>query len=207
MLALNRLEIFMQTQEPFDELSEDLSSSMTAIYPPLTTPQSIEIRPAGGELWGVREARFTTRTLKVTEVPRPLLKTFLKTWDRCQLAVYLLFDARAKNHAAQVCVGRTIIGAVFTEFKPQGRKNMSWQTALVLTPGLDAATSRQAEFLEWLCIQGAKSAGKFEVVHRDNLTRPYVYSRDEIDCLDYYKHGSILLSTLGFHIFPTGRPT
>lgn len=168
-----------------------------------TRAKTLQIFLPSGDPQGIRQAEITTRIVRLIEVPRALLKDFLAMPESAGGAVYFLFGDREEAAKPQVYIGQT------TDLKKRLVKHQKekdfWQRAVVMLSRAESLTTTHSLYLERLCIQRAKEAGRFSVENdtngnKLNTTRPL-----EAECEELFETGETLMSTLGFQLFE--KPT
>jgi hypothetical protein len=82
-------------------------------------PQTIQIYLPQGDPAGIRMADITTRTVRVFEVPRPLLRDFRDMPESKQVGVYFLFGSSPAGRPA-CYIGQT--GAIGDRLKEHSEK-------------------------------------------------------------------------------------
>lgn len=168
--------------------------------------QTIQIFLPAGDARGIRIAEITTRIVQVIEVPRSLLADFLKMAESDQVAVYFLFGQDEDGHAQRIYIGQT--GDLRKRLVKHNKEKDFWQRALVLISKTNSLTQTHALFLEWLCIQEAKAAGRYVTENGNDGSKPHTPGPLEADCQEIFETGRTLLATLGYPAFdPVAKPT
>jgi predicted GIY-YIG superfamily endonuclease len=162
-----------------------------------TTPKTIQIFLPSGDPRGIRIAEITTRIVQVIEVPRSLLPEFLKMDESGRVAVYFLFGG--DDEERQVYIGQT--GDLRGRLKNHNNEKDFWDRALVLVSRTESLTLTHAVFLEWLCIQNTREAGRYSDLNGNSGSRPHTPAPLEAECHEFFETGSTLLATLGFPLF------
>ena len=152
-----------------------------------------------GDARGVRIAEVTTRIVQTIEVPRKSLDEFFAMPESKQVAVYFLFGQAEDDDTHQVYIGQT--GSLNNRLSTHNKEKDFWQRAVVLISRTHSLTQTHALFLEWFCIQQAKSAGRYETFNGNGGSKPYTPAPLEADCLEIFETGRTLLATLGYPIF------
>lgn len=163
------------------------------------TPKTIQIFLPGGDPQGIRVAEITTRIVQLIEVPRSLLGDFLKMPESDQVALYFLFGEAEDGSEQRVYIGQT--GDLRTRMTDHNKKKDFWERALVLISRTNSLTQTHALFLEWHCLQAARTAGRYNDENGNSGTKPHTPAPLEADCLEIFDTGHVLLATLGFPIF------
>ena len=167
------------------------------------TPKTIQIFLPSGDPRGLRIAEITTRIVQVIEVPRSLLQEFIKRPESGQVALYFLIGDEGDGTDPEVYLGQT--GDLRTRLVSHNQKKDFWQRALVLISRTNSLTQTHALFLEWYCLQAARTAGRCADQNGNSGSKPHTPAPLEADCLEMFETGSALLATLGYPLFdPVG---
>ena len=103
----------------------------------------------------------------------------------------------------EVYVGQT--GDLRTRLVSHNQKKDFWQRALVLISRTHSLTQTHALFLEWCCLQAARTAGRYADQNGNSGSKPHTPAPLEAECLEMFETGSALLATLGYPLFdPVG---
>lgn len=161
--------------------------------------KTIQIFLPNGDPRGIRIAEITTRIVRVIEVPRSLLSDFLKMSESSGGAVYFLFGNGEDTVKPKAYIGQT--GDVRQRLATHNNKKDFWERAVVMLSRADSLTITHSHYLERLCIQRAKEAGRYSIENdtdgnKLNTTKPL-----EAECEELLETGETLLATLGFPIF------
>lgn len=162
-------------------------------------PKTIQIFLPTGDARGIRIAEVTTRIVQAIEVPRKSLDEFFAMPESKQVAVYLLFGQAEDDDTPQVYIGQT--GSLYNRLSAHNKEKDFWQRAVVLVSRTHSLTQTHALFLEWFCIQQAKSAGRYHAFNGNNGSKPHTPDPLEADCFEIFETGRTLLATLGYPIF------
>ncbi len=171
-----------------------------------TTPKTIQIFLPGGDPTGIRVAEITTRIVQVIDVPRKLLPEFFAMAESTQVGVYYLVAVPEDGGEPQVYIGQT--GDLRGRLKQHDAdsKKEFWERALVLISRTQTLTQTHALFLEWLSIQAARKAGRYQDANANGGSRPYTPAPMEADCYEIFETGKALLATLGHPLFNAMAP-
>jgi len=137
----------------------------------------------------------------VTEVPRSLLNEYFLMNESQQDAIYFLIGGDDETTDQRVYIGQT------SGLKDRLKSHNSnpnkdfWQRALILTTRTNSLTSTHTLFLEHLCLQKIREAGRYSDENANNGIKPYTPPPLEADCYEIFESGSTLLATLGFPLF------
>ena len=163
-------------------------------------PQTIQIFLPSGDPQGIRIAEITTRIVRVVAVPRALLPEFLAMPEAVGGAVYLLVSGDEETVRPAAYIGQT--GDLRQRLSQHNRDSKrDWQHAVVILSRADSLTATHSLYLERLCIQAAKQAGRYAVWNdtngnRLNTTRPL-----EAECEELLETAKVLIAILGFPVF------
>ncbi|WP_322997102.1 GIY-YIG nuclease family protein [Castellaniella sp.] len=144
-------------------------------------------------------AEITTRIVQAIEVPRSLLSDFIAMPESDQVAVYFLFGQGEDGASQKLYVGQT--GDLRKRLVKHNKEKDFWQRAVVLISRTNSLTQTHALFLEWLCIQQAKVAGRYLTENGNDGSKPHTPAPLEADCHEIFDTGRTLLATLGYPVF------
>jgi predicted GIY-YIG superfamily endonuclease len=149
-------------------------------------------------------AELTTRIVQVIEVPRILMRDFLQMPESNQVCLYFLFGEAEENEGQAVYIGQT--GDLRARLVTHNRDKEFWERALILISRTNSLTQTHALFLEWYCLQAARTAGRYPDLNNNSGSKPHTPRPLAAECEEIYETGKALLSTLGFPLFdPIGR--
>lgn len=163
----------------------------------MALPQTIQIYLPQGDPAGIRMAEITTRTVRVFEVPRPLLREFREMPESKQVGVYYLFGSSPAGRASSY-IGQS--GNIGDRLKQHSDKKEFWDHALVAVSLTNTWTNTHTGFMEWQSIRKATDAGRFELHNANDASNPHTPAPLESDCREYLETISVLLTTLGYPI-------
>lgn len=164
--------------------------------------QTIQIYLPQGDPAGIRMAEITTRTVRVFEVPRPLLRDFRSMPESKQVGVYFLFDSSASGRAA-CYIGQS--GSIGDRLKEHSDKKEFWDHALVAVSLANTWTNTHTGYMEWTAIKRATEAGRYELHNRNDASNPHTPAPLESDCREYLETISVLLTTLSYPVLEPVR--
>lgn len=160
-------------------------------------PRTIQIFLPSGDPSGVRVAEITTSIIRLIEVPRVLLATFLSMSEANQVGIYFLIGG---DDSHTLYVGQS--GEVGKRLLQHGKDpTKDWERALVLVSMTSNLTQTHALYLESLSIERAKSCQRYNLTNSNSGQRPFTPVPLQADCEEIHDIGSILLATLGYPIF------
>lgn len=164
------------------------------MLPGMALPQTIQIYLPQGDPTGIRMAEFTTRTVRVFEVPRPLLSEFRKMQEASQGGVYYLLGTSDAGRPLAY-IGQT--GAVGDRLQGHDGTKPFWDRALVAVSLTNSWTNTHTWFMEWQSIRVAKASGRYALENGNDASNPHTPAPLEADCREYLSTISMLLATLG----------
>ncbi|MCF3140815.1 GIY-YIG nuclease family protein [Paenarthrobacter sp. AR 02] len=165
-------------------------------------PQTIQIYLPQGDPAGIRMAEITTRTVRVFEIPRPLLRDFRDMPESKQVAVYFLFGSSSSG-LPSCYIGQT--GSVGERLKQHSDKKDFWDRALVAVSLTNAWTNTHTGYMEWQAIQSATHAERYGLHNGNEASNPHTPPPLESDCREYLETISVLLTTLGYPVLEPVR--
>ena len=156
--------------------------------------QTIQIYLPSGDPAGLRIANLTTRTVRVFDVPRSLLPDFMKRPESAQVGVYYLFGSK-EDETPQCYIGQS--GNVGIRLQQHTSSKDFWTKAMVAVSLTNEWTATHAAYLEWLSIDRARRAGRYNLVNGNQASNPYTPEPLEADCQEFIDTVAVLLATLG----------
>ncbi len=164
-----------------------------------THPQTIQIFLPSGDAQGIRIAGITTRIVRVIDVPRSLLGDFLKMPEAAQVGVYFLLGEDEESAQPKVYIGQT--GSLGERIADHHKKKDFWNRALIAVSLTQNLTGTHSLFLEWMSIQAAHSAARYQMENGTTGSRPHTTAPLEAECNELHETIRVLLTTLGYPIF------
>ncbi|QUR68941.1 DUF4357 domain-containing protein [Mycobacterium spongiae] len=161
----------------------------------MTRPQTIQIFLPSGSPTGIRVASITTRTVRVFDVPRPLLGEFLKEPEAQRVGLYFLIGPAETDERPQAYIGQS--GNIGDRLPQQAASKDFWNRAIVGVSLTNEWTSTHVAYLEWLSIARAAQVGRYELVNGNQASNPYTPRPLEADCHEFLETIGVLLATLG----------
>lgn len=157
------------------------------------TPKTIQISLPNGDPRGIRIADFDGSSVRVIEVPRRLMHTFIKMPESHQVAVCFTIGSAAPNEQ-WVEIDRT------RECMIRAQQMGRWaQRALVIIS--HSFEESYSMFLQWHCQQAIQWAGRYKILTDQDDYRPETPTSVETECLKDFEAASTLLTTLGYPLF------
>lgn len=168
--------------------------------------KTIQIFLPTGEPRGIRVAELTTRIVQAVAIPRSDLATAKARPELDHVAVYFLFGESEGAAKPIVYIGQT--EDVRKRLDQHNANKDFWQTAVLGISRTQSFTQAHIRYLEWFCLEKAKSVGRFTVDNGNAPSKPFVTEPMESDLLDAFDTLSTLLGTLGYPLFdPIIRPS
>ncbi|MEH8044564.1 GIY-YIG nuclease family protein [Gallibacterium anatis] len=160
-------------------------------------PKTLQIFLPTGEPQGIRIIEESTSIMRVIEVPRRDLATFLKMEESAQVAVYFLIGGADND---EVYIGQSgEVGKRIERHHIEDKKD--WSRALVLISLTQNLTQTHALYLEWLAIEKAKSCQRFSLSNGNKGQKTHTPPPLKAACETMFEIADLLLSTLGYPIF------
>jgi predicted GIY-YIG superfamily endonuclease len=125
--------------------------------------RTIQIYLPNGDPSGIRVAELTTSVLRVVEIPRHQLNMFLKMPESSQVGLYLLFSENEENSGKMLYIGQS--GDLKIRLTNHHQKKDFWNKVLVVLSLTNNMTQTHALYLEWLAIERAQQAGRYQVLN------------------------------------------
>ncbi|MBT8159615.1 GIY-YIG nuclease family protein [Arthrobacter terricola] len=154
----------------------------------LPLPQTIQIYLPQGDPVGIRMAEITTRTVRLFEVPRPLLRDFRDMPESKQVGVYFLFGSSSSDRPS-CYIGQS--GAIGDRLKQHSDKKDFWDHALVAVSLTNTWTNTHAGYMEWQAIKRSTEAGRYALDNGNDASNPHTPAPLESDCREYLETISI----------------
>lgn len=157
-------------------------------------PQTIQIFLPQGDPSGLRQAEITTRTVRVFEVPRALVTTFLQMPEANQVGLYFLFGAQDED-IPECYIGQS--GNIGRRLRQHVEGKEFWERALIAVSLTNSWTDTHVGFMEWQAIRTAVGGGRYSLLNGNSASNRHTPLPLESDCLEYLETISVLLATLG----------
>lgn len=165
-------------------------------------PQTIQIFLPLGDPSAIRQAEITTRTVRVFEVPRPMLQTFRSMPESSQVGLYFLFGGGTED-LPECYIGQT--GNVGARLAEHAVKKDFWDRALVAVSLTNTWTDTHVGYMEYRAIDMATSAGRYALKNGNAASNRHTPTPLEADCHEFLDTISVLLSTLGKPVLQAPR--
>lgn len=159
--------------------------------------QTIQIFLPHGDPRGLRIAEITSRTIKACQVPRSELGALLARPEALQPTCYFLFGESVDGGMAYIGQSEDVAQRLASH----DDKKDFWSQFVMVVSGTNAFTQTHIRYLEWLAIDRAKKAQRYDLDNGNAGSQPYAPEAIEADILDAFDTISILLASLGFPLF------
>lgn len=160
-------------------------------------PRTIQIFLPDGDPSGIRIAELTTSIIRVIEVPRSELGSFLSMSESKQVGLYFLVSGESKD---ELYIGQS--GEVGNRLMQHHKdESKDWERALVLVSLTNNLTQTHVLYLESISIEKARACARYELANGNSGQKPHTPTPLKADCDEIHELGSLLLATLGYPIF------
>lgn len=157
-------------------------------------PQTIQIFLPQGDPSGLRQAEITTRTVRVFEVPRASVSTFMNMPEANQVGLYFLFGTQDED-VPECYIGQS--GNVGRRLAQHVAGKEFWERALIAVSLTNSWTDTHVGYMEWKSIQAAAESGRYALLNGNAASNRHTPLPLESDCHEYLETISVLLATLG----------
>jgi Domain of unknown function (DUF4357) len=157
--------------------------------------KTIQIYLPNGDPRGMRIAEVTTRIVRVFEIPRTELSKFLTRPEANQVGVYFLFGENEAGNLA-CYIGQS--GSVGERLKSHNINKDFWTRAIAVVSLTNNWTQTHVTYLEWLCLQAAKKALRYELDNGNEGSKPFTPEALEADCQEVFETVRFLTTALVF---------
>jgi hypothetical protein len=182
------------------KVSKIAGSPITPHAPQMTSRgKTIQIYLQSGDPQGIRQAEITTRLVRLVEVPRALLAEFFSMPESHGGAIYFLFGDAEDAAKPSVYIGQT--ASLKQRLTDHNKKKDFWHRAVVMLSKGDSFSASQSLYLERLCIQHAKEAGRWVVTNDTKGNTVNSTKQLDAECGDHFHTAQTLMATLGFQLF------
>ncbi len=161
--------------------------------------KTIQIFCPAGEPRGVRIAEITTRIVQAVVVPRAKLDSGLQRPELENVGLYFLFGESERGGIQVVYIGEA--ENCCTRLKEHNRKKDFWNIAVGIVSRTGSFTKAHCKLLEWMAIDRANRAGRYELANGNAGGQPNVPEWMRSDVAEVFETAEVLLATLGFPIF------
>ena len=161
--------------------------------------KTIQIYCPAGEPRGVRIAEITTRIVQAVVFPRAKIEDALERQELKGVGLYVLFGESASGGLPMAYIGEAEDCAERLKQHHTGKD--FWNIGVALISRTGGFTKAHIKLLEWLSIDRAKRAGRYELENLNAGGDPSVPEWMRSDVAEIFETAEVLLSTLGFPIF------
>lgn len=161
------------------------SGKTIQIYLPDGNPRSIKI------------AEITSRTVAAILIPRAKLEEAAQRDELNQVGVYVLFGQQDGRPYAYIGEAENSLNRL----KQHHKAKEFWDYALVFISKTQYFTKTHIKFLEWLCCDIAKKAGRYSLENYKTPPKLHVSESVEADLYDNFETMQILAASFGYPIF------
>lgn len=168
------------------------------------TPKTIQLYLPDGRWQGLRIAEVTSRNVQALCIPRKALYDTEERGDIHRVGLYFLIGELSGDKPLAVYVGEA--ENCFERLKQHDQKKGFWHTSVVWVSKTGSFTKAHVKYLESLSIRELR---KREVVSLENIAipaKPFVPEPMEVDLLDHFETGCLLMEALGFPVFQNQPP-
>jgi hypothetical protein len=169
------------------------------INPMKSLGKTIQIYCPTGEPRGVRIAEITTRIIQAVVVPRAKLDEALGRAELGGVGLYFLFGESESGGLPLAYVGEAEDCCV--RFKQHNKNKDFWNIAVAIVSRTGSFTKAHGKLLEWLAIDKANKAGRYQLDNGNAGGEPNVPEWMQADVAEVFETAEVLLNTLGFPIF------
>ncbi|KAA0213813.1 MAG: GIY-YIG nuclease family protein [Leptolyngbya sp. PLA3] len=161
--------------------------------------KTIQIYCPSGEPRGVRIAEITTRIVQAVVVPRAKLDEALTRPELSGVGLYFLFGASDTGALPVAYIGEAEDCGV--RFKQHNKTKDFWNLGVAIVSRTGSFTKAHGKLLEWLAIEKASLAGRYQLDNGNAGGEPSVPEWMQSDVAEVFETAEVLLGTLGFPIF------
>src|SRR5690554_4986536 len=132
-------------------------------------PRTIQIFLPDGDPSGIRIAELTTSIIRVIEVPRSELGSFLGMSESKQVGLYFLVSGESKD---ELYIGQS--GEVGNRLMQHHKdESKDWERALVLVSLTNNLTQTHVLYLESISIEKARACTSYEQANGNSGQKPH----------------------------------
>jgi len=161
--------------------------------------KNILIYCPAGEPRGVRIAEITTRIVQAVVVPRAKLDEALYRPELGGVGLYFLFGESETGALPLAYIGEAEDCGV--RFKQHNKSKDFWNIGIAIVSRTGSFTKAHGKLLEWLAIEKATQAGRYQLENGNGGGEPNVPEWMQSDVAEIFETCEVLLGTLGFPIF------
>lgn len=161
--------------------------------------KTIQIYCPSGEPRGVRIAEITTRIIQAVVVPRAKLEEAVRRDELGGVGLYFLFGESETGALPLAYIGEAEDCCV--RFKQHNKNKDFWNIGIAIVSRTGSFTKAHGKLLEWLAIEKATHAGRYQLDNGNSGGEPNVPEWMRSDVAEVFETAEVLLGTLGFPIF------
>ncbi|MCC5786921.1 MAG: GIY-YIG nuclease family protein [Phycisphaerales bacterium] len=161
--------------------------------------KTIQIYCPSGDPRGVRIAEITTRIVQAVVAPRARLEEAAKRQELAGVGVYFLFGESDIGGLPVAYIGEAEDCTV--RFKQHNANKDFWNIGVAIVSRTGSFTKAHVRMLEWMAIEKAKAAGRFDLDNGNAGMKPTMPEWMAADVAEVFETADVLLSTLGFPLF------
>lgn len=161
--------------------------------------KTIQIYCPAGEPRGVRIAEITTRIVQAIVVPRAKLSQGLARPELSGVGLYFLFGETDSGGMPLAYIGEA--EDCSARIKQHNRTKDFWNVGVAIISRTGSFTKAHGKLLEWLAIEKATQAGRYQLDNCNGGGEPTVPEWMRADIAEVFETAEVLLGTLGFPIF------
>ncbi len=161
--------------------------------------KTIQIYSPSGDPRGVRIAEITTRIVQAVVVPRARLEEAAQRVELSGVGAYYLFGESETGGLPRAYIGEAEDCTV--RFKQHNKSKDFWNVGVAIVSRTGSFTKAHAKLLEWLSIEKATHAGRYELDNGNAGGKPNVPEWMASDVYEIFETLGVLLGTLGFPLF------
>ncbi len=163
--------------------------------------KTIQIYCPAGEPRGVRIAEITTRIVQAIVVPRAKLEEALARPELGGVGLYFLFGESGAGSLPKAYIGEAEDCGFRLKRHNKDPERDFWNIAVAIVSRTGSFTKAHGKLLEWLSIDRAKQAARYELDNGNAGGEPTVPEAMWADVAEVFETADVLLSALGFPIF------
>lgn len=150
--------------------------------------KTIQIYCPTGEPRGVRIAEITTRIIQAVVVPRAKLEEALGRAELAGVGLYFLFGESESGGLPLAYIGEAEDCCV--RFKQHNKNKDFWNIAVAIVSRTGSFTKAHGKLLEWLAIDKASKAGRYQLDNGNAGGEPNVPEWMQADVAEVFDGGS-----------------
>lgn len=169
--------------------------------------KTIQVFLTDGTPRGIKVADITSNIEQALFIPRSQLKDANNRKESKSPTLYFLFGELEGNVKPAVYIGQSTKGLDRVKEHSRDEQKDFWNYAVLITSKTDSYTPTHISYLEEMAISFARESNRYYVTNKDQPKKIAVPETLEADLLDSFDTIKILLSTLGFTLFESIKPS